>query len=163
MARLIVFILFAGFGLFLFVVGVTQHFQQRRLLAVAEPIDALILRSEVHSSHSTPARLGTERRPLRDGGTTTHRPEVRFRYEIDGREYESDLLRPAIIVQGYASAESAAEELRDFPVGQRVIAYVDPSQPEKAFLIRESSAGPMVFMIVGLVVVPLAWFGSRLV
>lgn len=159
MVRIIVFILFAGFGLFLFIVGLTQYVQQRRLLAAAEPIDALIVVSEVHSSTSSPPRD----RPLRNRSTSTHRPEVRFRYEIDGQEHESDLLRPAIIVRGYASAEAASEELRDFPVGARVTAYVDPSQPGKAFLIREAAAGPLVFMIVGLCVVPLAWFGSKLV
>jgi len=159
LARLIVFILFGGFGVFLFIVGLTQYVQQRRLLAAAQPIDAVITRSEVHSSRSSPVG----KRPLRDQGITTHRAEVAFRYEIDGREYESDLMRPAIIVRGYASSEGAAEELRSFPVGAHVKAYVDPTRPDKAFLIPEPAPGPLVFMIVGLAVVPLAWFGSKLV
>lgn len=159
MARLIVFLIFGAFGVVLLVVGATQFVQQRRLLAAAEPIDVEIVRSEVFSSESKPAG-GT---PLRDRSTTSHRPEIAFRYQVDGATYESDLLHPTIIVQGYASRESAAEVLREYPLGARVQAYVDRTRPDKAFLRREASIAPLVFMIVGVALVPLAWFASRLV
>lgn len=159
MARLIVFLVFAAFGVVMLVVGATQYIQQRRLLAAAEPIEVEIVRSEVFSSESKPAGS----KPLQSRSTTSHRPELAFRYEVDGATYESDLLHPTIIVQGYASRESAAEVLREYPVGARVQGYVDRSRPDKAFLRREASLAPLVFMIVGIALVPIAWFGSRLV
>lgn len=159
MARIIVFIIFGGFGVFMFVVGVREFVQQRRLLDAARPVEAVILRSEVRSSRSS----DTDSRTLRDNSTTSHTADVLFRYEIDGRAYESDLLRPSVIVRGFASSEGAAEEVRPFPVGATVKAFVDPSRPDKAFLIAERSAGPLVFMIIGLLLPPIAWFVGKLV
>ena len=37
----------------------------------------------------------------------------------------SDLLWPRVIVQGQASREGAEAEIRDFPMGARVRAWVD--------------------------------------
>ncbi|MFO0874149.1 MAG: DUF3592 domain-containing protein [Phycisphaerales bacterium] len=119
----------------------------------------MILRSEVRSSRST----DTDPRTLRDNSTTSHTADVLFRYELDGRTYESDLLRPSVIVRGFASAEGAMEELRAFPVGARVTAHVDPARPDKAFLIAEKSMGPLVFIIIGLLLPPIAWFAGKLV
>lgn len=159
MARLIVFIIFGGFGVVLLVVGIREFVAQRRLLAAARPIDAEILRSEVRSSRSS----DTDRRTLRDNSTTSHTADVLFRYELDGRTYESELLRPSIIVRGHASAEGAMDELRPFPVGATVTAHVDPSQPDKAFLVAEKSMGPIVFIIIGVLLPPIAWFAGKLV
>ena len=98
-----------------------------------------------------------------DDSTTTHDPEVRFRYEMDGHTYESDLLRPSAIVRTYASKESAMDELAAFPVGATVQAYVNRAMPDKAFLVRESSAGPIVFLILGFLLTPIALLATRLV
>ena len=159
MARIVTFIIFGGFGLVMLYVGVTQLFQQRRSLTNAERVDAVIFHSEVLTSTSadTDGRLG------RSNSTTSHRPDVRFRYVVSGQTYESDLLRPTIIVQGYASRESAAEELVPFPLHAKVRAYVDPSHPEQAFLIADASKGPLVFIIIGLLLPPLAWFVGKYV
>jgi len=156
-ARWIAFIIFGGGGLVLLYVGVTQYFLQRRLLANAETIEVQIIKSEVHKSVSadTDSRLG------RDNSTVSYRPDVRFRYTFRGTEYESDLLRPTIIVHSYGSEDSASEELAPFPVGGEVRAYVDAENPDKAYLLQESGAGPVVFIIVGLILPPLAWFVAK--
>ena len=111
------------------------------------------MKSEVHESVSadTDARLG------RSNSTTSYRPDVQFRYSYRGRAYESDLLKPTIIVQGFASSETAAEELKPFPVGARVPAWVDPQNPDKAYLVQEGGAGPIVFIILGILLPPIAW------
>jgi hypothetical protein len=158
-AGLVVFVLFAAFGLFLAAVGAREFFVQRQVLAAATPVEATITRSEVASSRSA----DTDRRTLRDTSTTSHTPEVEFTYEVNGVQYTSDLLGPSKIVRGYASADGAAEELRPYPVGAKVTAFVDPTRPERAFLGNEPSVAPHVFMLVGLLLVPVAWFASRLV
>ena len=154
MARIIATVLFGGFGLVMLYVGLTQLVRQRRLIANAERVDAEIVHSEVFSSTSP----DTDRRVSRSSSTTTHRPDVRFRYRVGVTEYESDLLYPTIIVRTYASRESAAEELVPFPLHARVRAYVDPSLPDKAFLIASAGSGPLVFVVIGLLLPPLAWF-----
>jgi hypothetical protein len=159
MARIIVFIIFGGFGLVMLYVGVTQLVTQRRLLANAERVDAVIVHSDVFSSTSS----DNDSRPLRSTSTTTHRPDGKFRYRVKGTDYESDLMYPNIIVQTYASRESAAEALVPFPLNAAVRAYVDPSLPDKAYLIASAGSGPMVFIIIGLLLPPVAWFVGKYV
>lgn len=157
MAQIIVFLIFGGFGFVMLYVGVTQYFRQKRLLRRAVPVRATILKSEVFSSTSA----DTDPRLQRSTSTTTHRPEVRFRYEVNGATHESDLLRPNIIVTGYASREAAAAVLAPYPVGAEVSAWVDPETPDAGFLEAEAGAGPVVFMIIGVVLPPVAWWVGK--
>ena len=159
MARIITFIIFGGFGFVMLYVGVTQFFVQRRLLANAKRVEAVIVHSQVFSSTSS----DTDPRPLRSTSTTSHRPDVRFRYRVGDRDYESDLMYPNIIVRSYASRESAAEALVPFPLNSTVQAYVDPSLPDKAYLIATAGSGPIVFMIIGVLLPPLAWWVGKYV
>lgn len=159
MARIITYLIFAGFTAMMLYVGITQFLQQRRSMANATPIDATIVRSEVSTSTSS----DTDSRLLRSSSTTTHRPEVRFRYVVAGQTYESERMYPTIIVQGYASAENAAAELAAYPVNAKVRAWVDPSHPAQAFLIAERSKMPLGFIIIGLLLPPLAWITGKYV
>lgn len=157
MARVITVILFGGFGIVLLVVGLTQQIQQRRLLGAARAVPARITHSEVRTSTSA----DTDRRLLRSNSTTTHTPIVRFTYDIDGKSYESDMLYPCeILVSG--SRESALETLRPYPVGAEVTAFVSDRQPDKAFLIPQGTVAPLVFIILGLALPPVAWFVGKL-
>ena len=157
MARIIVFVVFGGFGIVMLYVGVTQYLQQRRLLSSAQTVDAVITHSQVLSSVSadTDSRLG------RSNSTTTHRPDVRFRYTVNRAEFESELLYPTSIARTFASSDAAAEALAPFPLNARVRAFVDPSQPSKAFLVAERSAAPVVFVVIGVLLPPVAWFVGR--
>lgn len=157
--RIAILIVFGGLGLVMLGVGITQFFQQRRLLANATAIEADIIDSRIESSTSA----NTDRRPLRSTSTTTHAPVVKFRYNLDGKTYESDLLTPTIIVRTYPSREGAEEQIAPYPIGAKVTALVDPSRPEKAFLIAQASAAPMVFIIIGLLLPPIAWLSGKLV
>jgi hypothetical protein len=64
---------------------------------------------------STSQSRNTGHGTLRDNSTITHSPDVRFRYEIDGKTYGSDRLRPSGIVRTYGSRDSAAAEFAPFP------------------------------------------------
>ena len=154
MAQIITFLIFGGLGFMLLAVGITQMRQQRRNLAHAEPVMATIEHAAVFTSTSadTDPRLG------RSTSTSSHRPDVRFRYQVAGQTYRSERLYPSIIARGYASAEAAAEELAPFPLHAQVRAWVNPAHPDQAFLIAEASQGPLVFVILGLLLPPVAWF-----
>lgn len=52
---------------------------------------------------------------------------------------------------------SAGVEHNDSPLA------LDPAHPERAFLDETPTSAPMVFIVVGLLLIPVAWFGSRLV
>ena len=156
-AAIIVFIIFGGFGLMMLGVGVKQHFEQKRLLANARSVEVEIIQSEVFVSTSR----DTDRGSSSSTSTTTYRPDLKFRYLVGGVKYESDRLYPTIIVRSFASRESAAEVLKPFPVGAKVKAFVDDTQPDKAFLIAQAGAGPIVFIIIGVLLPPVAWAVGR--
>jgi hypothetical protein len=158
-ARIIAYIICGGFSVMMLFVGTTQFLRQRRLLDHAEQVDAEIVKSEVFVSTSA----DTDPSLTRNTSTTSYRPDVTFRYRVGGVQYESELLHPNIIVTSYASRESAAEALAPFPVNAKVRAWVDPSAPDKAFLIAEAGNGPLVFVVVGLVLIPVAWLVGKTV
>ena len=154
MAQIIVFLIFGGLGFVMLYVGVTQFFRQRRLLSRARPVNATIVKSEVFSSKSA----DTDSRLDRNTSTTTHRPDVKFRYEVNGQTHESELLYPNIIVVTHASRDAAAAVLAPYPLNATVRAFVDPSSPDQAYLIAEAGSGPIVFIIIGIILPPVAWF-----
>lgn len=141
--QLITLLIFGGFGAVMLYVGSTQWWLQRRLMRHAVPVTARITHSAVF------------RRPARDDDEIgTERPEVRFRYQVQGRSYESDMLHPTIILQG----ESCDEVLAAYPLGTSVVAWVDPAHPDKGFLRSQAGAGPGVFVALGVLLPPLAWW-----
>jgi hypothetical protein len=153
MAQIITFLIFGGLGLMLLVVGATQLWQQRRNMAHARSVLATIEHSAVvsHTSADTDGEL------LSSNSTTSHRPDVRFRYLVGGRTYRSERLYPSVIVRSYASVEAAQAELAPYPVDAQVQAWVNPAHPEQGFLRAEASHAPLVFLVLGLVLPPLAW------
>ncbi|MBS0192141.1 MAG: DUF3592 domain-containing protein [Phycisphaerales bacterium] len=143
---LVIFVLvFGGLGVMLIAVGAREFFLQRRLMASAVEVDAEVLSAEVR--HTTSA--DTDRRLLRDNSTTSYVPEVRFAYTVGGVRYESDQLYPTVIVSGYASRESALEEIRGYAPGAKVRAYADAATPQRGFLRFRSSANPVWYIVAG--------------
>lgn len=138
-------LMFGGLGTMLLYVGTREFFIQRRVLATAVPVEAIILSADVRTSKSN----DTDTRLLRDNSTTTHLPEVRFAYTFRGVRYESDMLYPTVIVRSYASRESAAEDIREYVPGAIVKAYADSSLPQRGFLRLERSSNPTWFIIAG--------------
>jgi len=150
-------LVFAGLGITLLYVGVTQYFLQKRIAGNARPVQAEIIRSEVTRSIS----MDTHRSVAQNTSTTTWSPNVTFRYEVNGTVYESDMMRPNIISASFASQAEAAAEIAAFPLGARVIAHVDEAYPGKAFLLLETGSGPVVFMLVAPLALAAAWASWR--
>jgi hypothetical protein len=159
MALIITLLICCGFAAMFLYVGATQFWQQRRNLAHAEPVDALI----VHSAVKVSRTRDSDQRVGFSNSTTSYMPEVRFRYAVAGTEYESERLHPTIIERSYASELAAAEVLAPFPLDARVRAHVDAAHPDRAFLIAEKGNGPLVFLVLGVLLPPLGWFVGQYV
>ena len=159
MAQIIVYLICAGFGVLMLVVGVTRWRDQRSNLKHAQPVTATIEHGQVFTSISADTNADL----LRSTSTTTHRPDLRFRYLVAGRPYVSDWLNPSGIAITFASKEEAARVLAPYPLGAQVQACVDPSRPDKAFLEREASSGPVVFIVIGLLMPAVAWLVGMVV
>lgn len=138
-------LMLGGLGVMLISVGTREFIVQRRVYASAVPVEATVLSCRVVSSRS----MDTDQRTLRDNSTTSHRPEVRFAYTIDGKRYESDLLYPNVIHYAYASAEEAAGAIAEFKAGTTIKAFADPSHPERGFLRMQKTNAPIWFVIAG--------------
>lgn len=138
-------ILLGGLGIMLITVGLREVVLQRQFLANAVPVEATILSTKITSSRS----MDTDSRMLHDNSTTSHSPEVRFEYTFRGERFESDLIYPTIIGQGFASEEDAAAEIAEYKVGATTKASADASNPERACLRMEKSNAPMWFIIAG--------------
>lgn len=135
-----------GLGVMLIVVGAREFLSQRRMLATAVPVEAVILSAQVTSA----ASISTDSRPLRSSTTMSHRPCVRFRYTFRGVCYESELLYATVIERGFASREEAAAEIHEYSPRATVRAYADASTPERGFLRLERTSRPACFMGAGL-------------
>jgi hypothetical protein len=142
--KLTLMVVFGVIGLVMLVYGAYELFVERRLMANAQAVQATITESNVSVS-----------RDLASDGNSgasafSYAPVVKFRYEFSGRAYEGTMLRPTGRV--YNSQAAAANELTRFPAGAGVQAFVNPAYPENAYLLREASRGPVIFVVVGALV-----------
>lgn len=92
---------------------------------------------------------------LNQRGLPKYLVSVRFRYEIDGRAYESERLRRLTVEA--SDRRKAEARLRPYPEGLETVCYVDPADPSMAVLERDSRGAlysiwfPWLFVIGGLV------------
>ena len=97
--------------------------------------------------------LTTDIKAVRGNKGTSYSPVVRYEYSVNGTGYQSDRVLPLTISASYAWAEGLRSRFRP---GQVVTAYVNPNQAASAFLVRQVSLLPLLFvgfplLIVGIV------------
>jgi hypothetical protein len=116
-------------------IGIREAHAQARLMRNAVEVDATIVSSEVRrdSSGGQMTRSGTRPR------TTIYVPEVRFRFELDGRTFDGERLFPA---PRSGDQTWASRLVGKYPADRAVTAWVDPARPDAAFLEREWVLGP---------------------
>lgn len=107
---------------------------------------------EAWASAGWPTVEGTvvETRTTRKTGT-----HVRYRYEVAGREYESDRVRLVEKLWADGRSEVAAR----YPEGKRVPVAYDPARPERAVLEPGTSWGAVAKKFVGAGIVALLGLG----
>lgn len=128
-----VILLIVGIGMAGF--GTWSWFEEKRLLADAVEVAAEVLETRVERKRS--------RR------STSYRPVVRFRFTLDGKTHESDRVTPL----DFSGTSSWADEMvARFPVGSTPKAWVNPSSPDKAYLVKETSSKNLAVLGIGVVV-----------
>jgi hypothetical protein len=92
-----------------------------------------------------------------DSDGTTYRVEVRYRYTVDGREYESS--RYDFLETSSSGYDDKAAIVARYPPGTQTSCYVSPTDPTQAVLVRRFSPVylvglfPLLFVLVGAAVV----------
>jgi len=128
-----------GLGGFFVHMGRSTMREQARLNEKAVSVKAVVLLSEVRQ---TTTRIGTD-----TGDTaTSYWPEVEFSYEYGGTLRTSNKIWP--VGEGGSEAD-AKVSLSSYPVGAEVSAFVDPDDPETAFLEKRWSQAPYLSVIIG--------------
>ncbi len=118
-------------------VGVGYHMvqEQHQKITTFQPVPA-----EVQSAHVATIRSRDSDGDMR----TSYKPVVRYRYEVDGRRHTSE----TVTVLDETMARFLAQGIVDrYAEGGQVEAYVNPEDPTDAFLLREYTFFPYVFML----------------
>lgn len=125
-------LLFSGFAGIFLAVGAGMAWHQGHRLAVSRPIHATIDATRIDSHRGSK-------------GGTTYKPVVEFRYRVDGREFHgSDPLPMSVSGSSYANAAEVTERFRP---GQEATAWYDPADPASAFLLKQPSFFPYLFIL----------------
>jgi Protein of unknown function (DUF3592) len=79
---------------------------------------------------------------------TVYKPVVRYRYTVDGREYEST--RVAQAVDDVATGQAAAQQVIDrYAPGTQVMVLVNPGDPTASWLEVQRSVGAVILLAFG--------------
>lgn len=132
------FVAALGIGMVLW--GVTQRSKANALVGAAQ---------------AWPTATGTiTATEILKGGTNRHptfSPVVRYEYEVDGRKYSGDRLRPGYVKVG--SRAAAERMLQPYPVNAGVPVRYDPADVDSSLLELRTSSAPVLTAIIGAVLV----------
>lgn len=79
-----------------------------------------------------------------------YKPTVEFTYDYEGTSYTSTNVFPAAVSRTYDTESAARDVIADYEQGTTVTAYVDPADPDGAFLQNSTSNSPLLFVGIGL-------------
>lgn len=154
-ARFFAVAMFMPFSITLLLAGGRDLLRQWRLLRRASPVEARIVAVAVEGSASRAGQSPGSRN--RGDGAGSFTPSVRFNVVIDGVRHEGTRLTPGESRQVYRSREAAQKALRGLAPGQVVSAWADPGAPSSAYLFREATPGPAVYLMLGILVPTLVY------
>lgn len=94
--------------------------------------------------------IGVETVSSSSSSGVDYKPTVRFVYEYEGTSYTSGNVFPGQVSPNYDTESEARSVLNDYESGQTVTAYVDPDDPDDAFLRDRTSNAPLLLVGIGL-------------
>ena len=125
-----------------FAIGATMVFVMWTRLTYWLPVNATVVNSRITTVRGSK-------------GGVSYRPDITYRYEVGGAQYFGSHVT---ILNESRSGSWAYKILNRFPNGAEVIAYVDPANPHRAFLLHEWSVFPFFFVGVPLLMIAsLLW------
>ncbi|ELY94234.1 hypothetical protein C483_03680 [Natrialba hulunbeirensis JCM 10989] len=118
--------------------GYSDYTTQEERLENAVEVDAEIVETDVDRRSSSSGSSGS-----------TYYPVVEFEYSYEESTYTSSNLHASDSRSGHSSRSAAQSITDEYPEGEQVTAYLDPSEPEAAFLETEQSNAPFLWMVLG--------------
>lgn len=110
-------------------------------------------------TEATITEVGVETESSRTGtgSNVEYEPVVAFTYTYDGERYTGNDLFPGSAPVRYDTESAARNAIAEYEPETTTTAYVDPDDPETAFLENRTSNRQLVFIGVGLI---LSLFGG---
>lgn len=139
-------LLFLVVGLVLAGYGGYDYLQQQQAIESAEPVEAVVLETDVDATKPT------------SSSSVEYSPYVRYEYTYRGETYGATGVYPASVRRSYETRSAARDVIDDYEVGETVTAYVTPDSPGDGFLRTERSNAPFVAVGIG---AALALLGGR--
>jgi len=124
-------LLLGGLGAVLLWQGVKTYRASERRHSY-EPINAEVLEATLDVQADVGAGADDP------GSGTTYVPKITYEYTVDGETYTNDHLHPGTLRSGSDSKDEQQAKLNEYPEGETVEAYYDPSDPADSFLENES-------------------------
>jgi len=116
-------------------IGTYQVYDQHCKITTFQPVRATVMDTRIEQRTSRDS----------DGRTqTTYKPVVKYRYEVNGRSYTAQSVTPIGLSAGRAWAQRIIDR---YPKGTTTTAYYNPENPGEAFLLRQYSFFPYVFVL----------------
>ncbi|MFC5279467.1 DUF3592 domain-containing protein [Halorubrum rubrum] len=132
-------LLFLVVGLALAGYGGYDYLQQERAIETAEPVEAVVLETDVDATSSA------------SSPDTNYYPFVRYEYAYRGERYTATGVYPASVQRSHDTRSAARDVIAEYESGETTTAYVTPDAPEDAFLRKERSNAPFVAVAIGVI------------
>lgn len=101
----------------------------------------------------TPCEIVSSKVGVHRGDSTTYSIDITYKYQVRGREYQSDRY---YFRTGSSSGRSGKQAVVNrYPVGKKTVCYVDPDDPTEAVIQREFTADllfglfSLIFVVIG--------------
>ena len=122
---------------------------------------AVILDARVDVRETTSTVPGTDK--YRGGRTETRETasfHVRYRYRVDGQDYEADGVEPGDL--GLQNSAASRDHGRTYKTGTQVMVAYDPRNPARAYLLPGPSSPSLMLALVGDALVLAGTWAARL-
>lgn len=119
--------------------GAYDYIQQSDAVANSVEVNAEIIETGVVEASSPGSSLGAD-----------HKPTVQFTYNHEGTSYTGTNVFPAETSPDYDTRSEARSVIDGYETGDMVTAYVDPAEPDDAFLKNQTTNAPLLFAGIGI-------------
>ncbi|ERG94350.1 DUF3592 domain-containing protein [Haloquadratum walsbyi] len=130
--------LYIMIGLAIASYGGYDYIQQTEAVRDSVQVDATITELTIETDRRTSSNPDTE-----------YEPTVEFEYTYSGTEYTGTKIYPADFEQKFETRSAAESAVKSYEQGTETTAYIEPDEPNDAFLRNKTSNAPLVAMGIG--------------
>lgn len=121
--------------------------------------DGRVVATRIRTDVSTTGDLNDAQREA----SRRYYPEIQYAWTVDGARYTGSRYRLGTTHAKYKTRAEAQEAAARFREGSAIAVYYDPRQPDEAVLDRAASAGVVVPLALGSLILAMGVLGLRFI